>query len=415
MNAKQHLLLRNMAKFALEQSSNADPDFNTSAQYQSLTSYLYSNKSTNKVLDSSRIVQVFLDNYSALNNSFLDTSSKNELFKLLSEFQQYIHQEAFPDEIVETYRDWQKTSVSTNPPHYEILDDKIVPLANPPDISSYGETQFPTKEQAINYYLSSLGEKYNGNQKMEIRKGMQLDMASPILQKHPARSIHSNDSIASRLYIDMDGTLATWQPVSCEEELFEQGFYRNLKPNQNVVDAAKIIISEHPEIEVHILSAVLTDSKYALSEKKEWLQEYLPEIKPSQCIFSHYGKDKTEFITGGVRPTDFLLDDYTNNLTLWEPPAKGIKLLNGINSTNGTWKGNQLDFTKPGKELAEDITAIIETGIKLRDIPPQQKNTSSIKEENRIKQTLHSKPTNQIHTTLSNQKTSTIQNIDPKM
>ena len=39
-----------------------------------------------------------------------------------------------------------------------------------------------------------------------------------------------------RLFVDMDGTLAKWNEVQYEEQLLEEGYYRNLKPNQKVVD-----------------------------------------------------------------------------------------------------------------------------------------------------------------------------------
>lgn len=39
------------------------------------------------------------------------------------------------------------------------------------------------------------------------------------------------------VYIDMDGTLADFQQVASEEELFEQGYFANLKPQINVIEA----------------------------------------------------------------------------------------------------------------------------------------------------------------------------------
>lgn len=88
----------------------------------------------------------------------------------------------------------------------------------------------------------------------------------------------------------------------------------------------------------------MTESKYALKEKNDWLNKYLPSINQAHRIFipCKSGLDKKKYIPGGVKPTDYLLDDYTNNLVLWEPPAKGVKLINGINDTRGTWKGHRV-------------------------------------------------------------------------
>ena len=173
----------------------------------------------------------------------------------------------------------------------------------------------------------------------------------------------------NRLFVDMDGTLAKYQPVDTMEILFEKGYFLNLEPQQNVVDAIKKIIKEQPEMEVYIMSSVLTDSKYALQEKNEWLDKYLPEIDKEHRIFPPCGENKLDYVPNGIRPTDFLLDDYTKNLTLWEPPAKGIKLLNGINHTNETWKGSMLRYDKESERLAEDIVMVMQ-GMRIQDKRP---------------------------------------------
>lgn len=74
-----------------------------------------------------------------------------------------------------------------------------------------------------------------------------------------------------RLFIDMDGTLAKFQTVDTLEKLYEKGYFYNLPPNENVVEAIRNIINNHPEKEVYILSAVLSDSKYAKAEKMHGL------------------------------------------------------------------------------------------------------------------------------------------------
>jgi 5'(3')-deoxyribonucleotidase len=162
-----------------------------------------------------------------------------------------------------------------------------------------------------------------------------------------------------RLFVDMDGTLAVFKPVDKIETLYEKGYFLNLQPIDNVVEAVKNIVKNNPEIEVYILSAALKDSKYAIEEKNYWLDKYLPEIDMQHRIFPPCGADKKSYIPGKIRETDFLLDDYTNNLILWEPPARGIKLLNGINHTNGTWKHDRIRFDKSPEELSRNIVDIM--------------------------------------------------------
>lgn len=180
-----------------------------------------------------------------------------------------------------------------------------------------------------------------------------------------------NETTASkRLFVDMDGTLAEFKVVDTLERLYEPGYFLNLEPNVNVVSAIKELIDNHKEIDVYIMSAVLSDSKYALNEKKEWLQKHLPEISMEKCIFPPCGSDKKDFIPNGVRSDDFLLDDYSVNLNAWEPPARGIKLLNGINGTHGTWNKDSVSYLCDSGTLCKSICSIINENQRIVDKNP---------------------------------------------
>lgn len=168
-----------------------------------------------------------------------------------------------------------------------------------------------------------------------------------------------NDTEKQRLFVDMDGTLAVFTPVDELETLYEQGYFLNQAPHENVVEAIRHIINEHPEVEVNILSAYLTDSHYALKEKNEWLDKYLPEIDSEHRVFVPCGSNKKDGIVGGVRPNDFLLDDYTLNLNEWQPPARGIKLLNGINHTRGSWQHDRIRYDRESVDLADSIVSLM--------------------------------------------------------
>lgn len=168
-----------------------------------------------------------------------------------------------------------------------------------------------------------------------------------------------NLSNRKRLFVDMDGTLAEFKQIDTLEQLYEKGYFENLQPQMAVVNAVKTIIRECPDIEVNILSAVLSDSAYALQEKNNWLDRYLPELDAAHRLFPPCGTDKKEVIKGGITPDDFLLDDYTLNLNAWEPPACGIKLLNGMNHTRGTWQKAMVEGQQSSDSLAEDIVNII--------------------------------------------------------
>ncbi len=155
----------------------------------------------------------------------------------------------------------------------------------------------------------------------------------------------------------MDGTLAEFRIVDTLETLYEEGYFFNLKPHENVVKAVNQIVTENEDIEVFILSAYLTDSEYALGEKKVWLDKYLPEIDTKHRIFIPCGTDKAEAVD--LREDDFLLDDYTLNLNAWEPPAKGIKLVNAINDTHKSWKSERVRFDDPPDRIRESIEKVM--------------------------------------------------------
>ena len=108
-----------------------------------------------------------------------------------------------------------------------------------------------------------------------------------------------------RLLIDMDGTLARFERVDTLERLYEKGYFLNLEPMRNVVAAVKLFAAKNPQVPVYILSCVLEDSKYALEEKQEWLDRYLPEVSPEYRIFPPCGENKLSYVPDGIRADDY--------------------------------------------------------------------------------------------------------------
>lgn len=103
----------------------------------------------------------------------------------------------------------------------------------------------------------------------------------------------------------MDGTLAIFTPALRLETLYEQGCFYSLNPIDSVLNAIKIIIHSSPEIEVNILSSVLTDSKFAIDEKHAWLDKYLPEIPKERRIFPPAKLTKNSTYRTGLARTIF--------------------------------------------------------------------------------------------------------------
>ncbi len=184
--------------------------------------------------------------------------------------------------------------------------------------------------------------------------------------------------MSNRIFIDMDGVLAKFNHVASEEQLYEQRYFANLEPMPTVIDGIKQYIAENPDCQVYILSAYLKDSPYALQEKNQWLDKYLPEIDAAYRIFCPCGESKSQYIEHGIKNTDILIDDYTKNLLDWKAQGGiGVKLLNGINHTRGTWKGICVDNQN------DDINSALQDVIKTMTQGKEYNKMNSVIEINK--------------------------------
>lgn len=150
-----------------------------------------------------------------------------------------------------------------------------------------------------------------------------------------------------RVFVDMDGTLAMFRRIKQLEDLYERGFFLSMHPHMGVIEMIHSLMQDE-RFEVYILSACQSDSVFAQSEKEEWLNRYLPAMLDKEhIIFSVCGQNKNDFVPGGIRKGDILLDDYTQNLIAWEEAGgTGVKLMNGINGSKGTWQNAKIFMWK---------------------------------------------------------------------
>lgn len=166
-----------------------------------------------------------------------------------------------------------------------------------------------------------------------------------------------NKDLPCRLFLDMDGTLVAWKDAE-KSTLLQAGYFLNLAQNQNMVRAAALIHLHHKSIELFSLSACLPESRYAAQEKRLWMKQHCPFIPESHYLFCPTTANKADFVPGGIRATDVLIDDLSANLHSWALHAKGLKLMNGINGTKGSWTGPRIFLADPPEVLVDQIVAI---------------------------------------------------------
>ncbi len=145
------------------------------------------------------------------------------------------------------------------------------------------------------------------------------------------QAIERDVSETPSVYIDIDGTLAKWNPNATMEEIFDpqNHYFAKVEPEQFVIDLAYQLYLDG--VDVCIISAADKDT---IPDKYEWLKKNLPFIEDDNIFFAPLGADKTQFIKGNA-DISVLIDDYNPNLRAWkEAGGHAIKMLNGINSSH---------------------------------------------------------------------------------
>ena len=109
-----------------------------------------------------------------------------------------------------------------------------------------------------------------------------------------------------RVLVDMDGVLADFEggrtssPVGglAPPEMFEQGFFRNLKPIPGAL-AAMQQLRRHPGIELEIVSKPVDIAPHSYTEKAQWIASWFPFLLSNITLT----QDK-KYVIG-----DYLIDD----------------------------------------------------------------------------------------------------------
>lgn len=137
----------------------------------------------------------------------------------------------------------------------------------------------------------------------------------------------------------MDGVLAEYNfDLPSFDMLYEEFYFLSRPPQQNIVEAVKQLINQGEE--VFVLSAVLKDSQFALFEKHDWLDRYLPEVNCKHRIFTICGEDKLSYVPHFDPEVDVLVDDYSENCMVWAK-AKGTYVKVSRNEDDASYEAHK--------------------------------------------------------------------------
>lgn len=181
---------------------------------------------------------------------------------------------------------------------------------------------------------------------------------------------YDGDVEKPRVFLDMDGVLATFHTDKTMEEVFSDGYFKNLEPiPEGVALANRLALRD--DIEVCILSkSNYSRSQDAIQEKIEWLQEHCSNIKPSNYYFVPLNSDKRDFIPN-LSEKDILIDDYIFNFyQRTEESEQDIK--NGYPATlkeeDSLWEGKKIlffnDITRKKSSYNSYALQLLESGNK---------------------------------------------------
>lgn len=159
----------------------------------------------------------------------------------------------------------------------------------------------------------------------------------------------------TKFFIDMDGVLAKWRQAASLSEVGQRGYFLNLEVELTLVEVVLELVRQG--YSVSILSHVFGES--AASEKTSWLNKC--GLGHIHRTFVPYGEPKSDYVDNHSAK-NILLDDYTKNLVKWEEEGNiGVKLYNGVNGNNGTWKGHSISLEMSFEDIIATLVDIAES------------------------------------------------------
>lgn len=166
----------------------------------------------------------------------------------------------------------------------------------------------------------------------------------------------------------MDGVLVEYRrdlnPENADRLLAEKGYFSNLRPEWNMIEAIKTLKVFFPK-NVYILTSVYGKSyPYSKEEKIEYVKKVFPELLDNLIIVDiEKGESKpkkmAEILGHPINENCFLVDDYGLNLKTWKSQGgTPVKYLNLVNNSHGTIYDHTLDCFMDGEKIVNQLLEI---------------------------------------------------------
>ncbi len=159
------------------------------------------------------------------------------------------------------------------------------------------------------------------------------------------------------------------------DALEKPAFFRTLKPIKPMIEAIKMYVKHHPDVEVFVFSTSKPDDPPSVyAQKNDWLNRYLPEISQEKRIFITPGMDKSKFIEEHPEYACTLIDSNIKSLSNFANAGGKVVYPCESNDRYVNLCPEHVFIDKP----AEDILRTLEmqTGVDLADL--SQSITSQI-------------------------------------
>lgn len=166
------------------------------------------------------------------------------------------------------------------------------------------------------------------------------------------------------VFFDMDGCLAEYRIYCSFNDMKEKGYFGTLKPEWNMVEAFKKLLSNHKDnVEVYILTKVYPKVlSYSVQEKKEWIKQIMPFVPADHLIMvdAEQNVEKSQAIKNAldidIDENCILIDDYNANLIEWaEKGGTPIKYVNGVNDKNKSFEGFRLSYFQNKQAIVDSL------------------------------------------------------------